>query len=564
MSTLFDPILSTSQFQLPPQDIRLLSCCESNKLAKLKSWVEQLRLTQITQSSVALYRATPEVVRLITDTKTRFDMLESLWWPAQQTLSALSREYLQQPLLLPPKAEKAALLAQALQKHLLDGYCVCIRELVTQKRLKNGQREVLTQAIARALTALSMIVLRTYQLYTNVPSGLWLRAHTLFQVAEYYDLQAERLLQTAQDEAGLISIRDIYLRLVALACVRPNQLSQYDILLAYKGLSSWVKHIQTLPSATSDNSNFCLVPLNQDSAPVLKDRFEGDPNQRVIELDFKPLISQLSKLSGQGGSHSDEWGGRSSVTIPSDMSDALIAHILDCWSNSVQRHQDRSRSDIDADACVGMLDVHYQLCGSVDFQSFLNPRSDENEEFLSGGFDSLISSFSKVDKDIDKPKADKQTIFKVVVQNISAGGYCVLWRGDLPNKIDAGELISIREQGRRAWGIGVIRWIRQLKNASQLGVQLITNQPVPYGAAIMYDMGGYSDHMRAIHIPAPAIADLPPGLLTAAIPFQENCRVKLKQDGHDVDVRLTRCTLSTSKLRIFSFDTLSSKDDELS
>lgn len=557
MTTLFDPVLGTAQFQLPSQDIRLLSFCESNKFAKLKAWVEDLRLTQITPASVALYRATPEVVRLVTDTKCRFDMLECLWAPVQQTLSGLSREYLQRPLILPEKAEKAALLAQALQKHLLDGYCVCVRDWTNQKRLKNGQKELLAQAIARALTALTMIILRAYQLYANVPAGLWFRAHILFQVAEYYDIQNDRLAATHLDDPALSNVRDIYLRLVALGCVRPNQLSQNDIHLAFKGLSGWVRLIQTHPSATEDNNNFYLVPLNQDTGPILKDRFTGDPNQRVLELDFNALVNQLSKHSGHGSKLEDDWGGRASINVPPDMSNALIAHFLDCWSNSAQRQQDRTHSDVNADACVGMIDVHYHLCGSIDFQSFLHPRDgDDADGFLSGGFDNLVSSLTKVDKEVDKPKPDKQSIFKVVLQNISAGGYCILWRGELPPKMEAGELIGIREQGRRAWGIGIVRWVRQLKNASQLGVQLITNQPVPYGAAIMYDMGGYSDHMRAIHVPAPVIPDLPPGLLTSAIPFQENSRVKLKQDGQDVDVRLTRCTLSTSKLRVFSFDTL--------
>lgn len=559
MTTLFDPVLGTAQFQLPPQDIRLLSFCESNKLPKLKSWVEDLRLTQITPASVALYRATPEVVRLVADTKTRFDMLECLWNPAQQTLSGLSREYLQQPLILPEKAEKAALLAQALQKHLLDGYCVCIRDWANQKRLKNGQKALLGQAIARALTALTMVILRAYQLYANVPAGLWLRAHTLFQVAEYYDIQNDRLPAALLDDMALFSVRDIYLRLLALACVRPNQLSQNDIHLAFKGLANWVKLIKTHPSATEDDSNFYLVPMNRDGGPILKDRFDEPPEQRVLELDFNALVNQLSKHSGQASQLDEDWGGRGSINVPSDMSNALIAHFLDCWSNSAQRQQDRTHCDVNADACVGMIDVHYHLSGCIDFQTFLHPNDHGDEDgFLSGGFDSLVSSLTKVDKDVDKPKSQKQTIFKVVLQNISAGGYCVLWRGELPAKMEAGELIGIREQGRRAWGIGIVRWIRQLKNASQLGVQLITNQPVPYGAAIMYDMGGYSDHMRAIHIPAPVIPELAPGLLTSAIPFQESSRVKLKQDGQDVDIRLNRCTLSTSKLRIFSFDTLNS------
>lgn len=556
MNNLFEPTLSLSQFKLPPQDIKLLSFCESNKPQKVRGWVDHLKMTQVKATGVALYQAVPEVNHLITDAKTRYEILEILWPAVQQCLHGLAKEFLQQPLILPESVQKTALIAQALQKHLLDGYTLCAKQLVSQRKLKPALQSLLLNCIYRAMTASSMLMLRSSQLYTALPPQLWQRLHALYQTAEYYDLHKRPApLATAEGKAAR-SIQEAYGRILVFSSIRPNQLSQNDLFCAYRALESWVRLVKILPSATENQNNLYLVDLNQDSGPVLKNRFAGDPNHRVLELDFQALVGQLSKMSGDAPD--GDWiGSAQGITVPTEMPDTLLEHMLDCWSNSVQRNQDRRRSDVAADACIGLIDCHFHLCGSVEFEKFINPREElEDESFLSGGFDALVSSLTSK-KDIDTPKAQRKSVFDVTLQNISSGGYCILWRGELPNRIESGELIGIREQGRRVWSIGVVRWIRQLKHASQLGVQLLSNQPVPYGAAVMYDMGGYSDYMRAIHIPAPAMPDQPATLLTATVPFQAGGRVRLKQDDVVTDVRLEQSQFSTSKLKLFSFATLS-------
>src|SRR5687768_3723240 len=188
MSHLFEPTLCLAQFKLPPQDITLLSFCESNKLAKVQAWVDDLKVTQVKSTSIELYEALPEIAHLKVDARTRFDMLEALWPVTQQCLLGLLKDFLQQPLILPEPAQKTALLAQALQKHLLDGYTVCARELIQKTKLKAPQQQLLLNALYRALSALSLLMLRAFQLYTAIPQSLWLRAHALYQVAEFYDV----------------------------------------------------------------------------------------------------------------------------------------------------------------------------------------------------------------------------------------------------------------------------------------------------------------------------------------------------------------------------------------
>lgn len=553
MIDIFQPSVAMSELKLPNQDIDVLTFCNGNKPQRVTHWASELKLTQVKPSSVALYEALPEIARLKTDVKTRFEMLESLWQPAQRCAQGLARDFLQQPLILPPSAKKTAILSQALQKHLLDGYCVCVRELCNQKKLKPQYKGILIQSLMRAMLCTDTMFFRCYQLYAQAPTNMWRQLHCLYLVGEYYDVLKERVAATFTTQLRISTVHEAYVHCLALASLRPNQLSQNDIAQAHAALGSWVKQIALLNANEGSPQPLYLVNLSTDNGPAHRGRFHCDQYDRVLVIDFNGLADQIGKQTAAGAHTAD-----SSDTAP-QLSASLQLHIIDCWSQAPERLRERKRADVPAEVCVGLIDCHRQICGDVEFDQFLNPKDvDEGEEsLLSTNFNSLVNSLARK-KDVDADKPTRQSVAKVSIQNASVGGYCILWQGLLGNRVEAGELIGVREQGRRSWSIGVIRWIRKLKAGSQLGVQLISAQPVPYGASFMYDMGGYSDFMRALHIPAPSDPDQPPSLLTASVPFQEQGRVRLKQDDTELDVRLNRCILSTSKVRLFTFETLSS------
>lgn len=559
MSRLIEPSLLLAQFELPPQDIELLTFCKSAKSAKVKAWVEELKLTQVLVSSAQLYSAIPQVVHLKTDLRTRYEMLEALWPAAQQCIEGLSKEFLQQPLILPEPAQKAAIVAQALQKNLLDGYTLCVKELVNQKKIKPAQQSLFQNALFRATQAIGFFMLRNAQLYTSTPAKMWLRLHSLYRVAEHYQVLDTYAQVATQSGSSTRTISDNYKKAVSLASIQPNQLSQKEIANVFTALNSWVRSITLLPSISEDQNNLYLVNLSEDKGPISKSRAKEDDGENLLELDFQNLVAQISKLNGYNNPVEANLVGQDNAPpVNSEISQMLRDHILRCWSNNTQRYQDRKKSDIEAQACIGLIDTHFHICGDTTFSQFINPHEEpEEDSFLSGGFDSLVASLSSKKKDVDTSQTPKQTIYPITLQNVSNGGYCVLWQGDLPGKVEAGELIGIREAGRRAWSLGVVRWIRQIRNGSQLGVQLLSNQPTPYAAALRNDLGDCSDFMRAFHISSSTASEFSQCLITNSAPFQENMRAKIKQDDMELDIRLSKCVFSTSKIKLFNFETLS-------
>nr|GFC61562.1 hypothetical protein [Tanacetum cinerariifolium] len=59
------------------------------------------------------------------------------------------------------------------------------------------------------------------------------------------------------------------------------------------------------------------------------------------------------------------------------------------------------------------------------------------------------------------------------IVNHSPGGYCLAWPKDVPDQLQAGEMIGIQDHGH-GWSIAVVRWVRQVRSGgTQMGVELI-------------------------------------------------------------------------------------------
>ena len=62
-------------------------------------------------------------------------------------------------LILPDAALKTATIAQAIQKHFLNGYLILVRQLCQQPEAKKEAQDLQALVISRALTALSLLLL---------------------------------------------------------------------------------------------------------------------------------------------------------------------------------------------------------------------------------------------------------------------------------------------------------------------------------------------------------------------------------------------------------------------
>lgn len=541
-----------AQFQLPVQDQSRLSFCNSAKPAKLAEWTSDLKATQISHTSVVLYKALPELSRLKVSYSARVEMLELLRPRVQHCITGLTREFLNQPVVLPESAQKTAIVAQALQKQMLDGYLVALKDCLKSGRLKQQTYNDLAQIIHRAITAIGLIFYRGFQLYTQPPLGLWSSLHGLHQIAEYYELGNKSIVDPLLITTRTTTISAAYTRILLLAASRPNQLNQHDVTHLNSALETWSDLVKLKSGISNNKNNLFIVNLSAGTPPMYKNRFDGKQSDHLLEIELDPLLSQLAKISAEGRSASNSGG----LQIAADFPAPLLQHTLEAWGHVAQRAQERRPVQATAEVCAGLIDCHKAIAGGVSFNDFTGLAS-HSTPLSSRDFGDFSPAVTPNGQSVAATAHHQVTII-----NASAGGYCLLWKDKMPSNIQAGELVAIKELGRLHWSLAVIRWVKQLKKSSQLGIKVITQHPRASAIAQVYDMGGHSDYMRAIHVTSKENGRTQPTLVTATAPFAEGGKAKLLQGEQTLSIKLEKCVFSTSNTKQFTFRQLDQAPEE--
>jgi len=580
-----------SRFKVPPQELDSLSFCAS-KPAKVQAWVESLPHTRVSYVSSMLYKALPEIARLKTGPEARLAMLEALRLPVQEAIQGLAPQFLNQPLILPEAARKTATIAQALQKHLTNGYLVALTQLDDDAK---GDQEALQarRALAthRAMTGLGLLLLRSYQLYTPVPRRLWLELHTLFQLGEHWQVLRQPVREKLAVHRPLNTVEHCYLRLLMLACAHPNQLRQTEVSHTYDALEQLAPLVHLVAYDTTQEDNLFAVVLDSDAPPLYKSRLPATPGGAIRELDTGPAVSALNEeRQGNGASSSgarDQFG----LTAP------LSEHLAQSWHLLAQRSFERRPGQGQAEVTIGLSNLHFHLCGGQPFKLFMNQASHvsrEDEGLFSGrlpkastsqgdedpwgsAFDAggsriagqQLATFNiehNIRQREQKDYRGEHPAYQVPIVDVSLGGYCLQWRDQIPVQLKAGEILGLREQGRHKWSLGVVRWVQQARDATLIGVQTLAPQATPLGAAIIKKTGGYSEFLRALEVPPLKAINQPATLITNAVTFHEFSKVRLyrRNSGQQEEnqktqstVQLTRRRFSTGAISQFEYRELS-------
>ncbi|MEN0035466.1 MAG: hypothetical protein AAGC78_00305 [Cellvibrio sp.] len=586
--------LLLKKLSVPTEGLAELSFCGGNKASNVKQWLQNLPLTQTQQVSVHLYNAIHEISRLRTTCENRLAILELLRAPVHQTLSGLALKYLNQPLILPEAALKTATVAQAIQKHFLNSYLAVVREICTPHATKNPPEQQ-ALAIQRALTALGLLLLRSYQLYLPIANQVWAEIHTLYQLACALELEQVPVEDRLPHHQALKTIHNTYLRILLLATARPNQLRQDEIESTYN-LLEHLAHLAELDNYNpGGKENLFVVLTSSNRPPFYKSHWRpaSHPNEQpTLEIRTSNLVGKLQDQQKVGNEGVD-----ASVSIRNELnlSAALTKHLAQAWSHLSLRSFERQDVNAEIEVTIGLTNIHFHLAGEQPFNLFLNQSSavavaqDKGAIFQKRGiqlkssdaqkeddpwgdtfeiagtmFDGRQRSTANIEMKIKSQEKDnyqgQHPVYTVPLMDRSPGGYGLEWRNEIPVQVRAGELLGLREYGRNKWAIGVVRWAHQIKGATQLGIQVLAPHAIPVGLAAVHKTGGHAEYLRALQIPELRAVNQPPSLITNAISFHEHNKARLYshpqagiRDEGDKSIQLTQRLFATGAFSQFGF-----------
>lgn len=540
MTEEFNPTSLLDEIELPKQTLTKLSFCNSIKLTKFVEWAGGLKTTQILHTSVVFYKALPELSVLKTSCKNRLNMLEEIRPRVQYCIVGLTKEFLNQPVLLPENAQKAAIIAQAIQKQLLDAYLVALKQCFDKGTLKDTLFAEATLIIHRAMSSIGMIYLRGFQLYTQPPKDLWGTLHKLYQIAYFFDLNKTAINDTTLTTKSASNIDQTYIRILLLAAARTNQLNQADIAHVYRLLEPWAEQVRLIDNVDTKLENLLIVDVSSSAGPQYKGRQEEAFSDEFVEIDTSKVLEILKKQ--------DAGENSGAQTVHAMVSTPLAQHLCSAWGYSTERTDNRRRVNTFADICVGLSDCHRVIAQGQQFKDFTQRNS------LSPAVsDNHYGAAFTPNSQFDTPPPEDITSYTGSVINASQRGYCILWKGEMPTKVQAGEILLIKEHRRTQWSLAVIRWIKQLKTASQIGIQVISSQPSPSAMAQIFDMGGESDFMRALAAPSNLNGSTVQTMIVSSSPFVQGSKAKLILGEKTSTIRLEKCIFATSNILQFTY-----------
>ncbi len=123
----------------------------------------------------------------------------------------------------------------------------------------------------------------------------------------------------------------------------------------------------------------------------------------------------------------------------------------------------------------------------------------------------------------------------------------------LPNQLQTGELLAIRERDDARWCIAVSRWIRHSDQETLMGIELLAPRAIPIAVRMLQKRGNNTEYQRAVLLPALEAIGQPAMLITPRLPYHESQKLQLRRHGIQATGQLMRRVRMTESFTQFTF-----------
>ncbi len=428
-----------------------------------------------------------------------------------ENTKALSRHYMNQPVILPEKAQQVADLTHTLRLSLANSYTSVAVELsgdVAKGGLfkKSYKREV-SLAISRAISLLTQELLLCFQLYVSVPRTVWSKLHYLYQLAVSLKIE-DVAIDNSQDNESR-TIRQLYTHAVLLGCIKANQLRRDDLALVNGLLPLWADKVAIESYEKDGIPSLFVVNTKMDRSPVFAHLLSSE---RLSECQLQISTSNLAEDLRRS---LDEAENNRVVVGPKSISVDLVKHLILAWGKCSKRSFMRMESDSQLEICFGVNAAHYFASDGISIDSLIVKattalevtaafdKQHTQEDFEKAETDAQSEADeerSAIEKEYDTENIEmidyeyyidsvpvtegsgssKYSCIRVNVLNASPGGYSISLPDPQDKKLFAGDLIALRETESDHWSIATIRWLhRPNKEELTFGVELLSPAFMP-------------------------------------------------------------------------------------
>lgn len=554
--------------RLPTPDRQSLGFCDGTPRG-LKRWIDGLPKANIGETARQLYQALVDINLFQTPSDNRLKLLELLRPEVRFVCQHLERHFLNQAIVLDERPRKIANLCQALQNHLTVGYKLIVAH--SMERSSKERDQLLAVALQRACHSLCGSLVRASQLYCPVPEGLWLELHQLYQIGCRQRLQRLAIRDPLAHHARGLSLEQSYITALLLGCARTNQMRQGNIARLAEALEAWSTLVR-LQEGDEPSSLFAVAP-QVDGPPRYRSLHQSSALPHLLGIDTQPLVEALRDYLTLPENERQ----RSRLLIPEGIGSDLLQHVTAAWGDIAERTFQRTAGQGELTLCIGMSALHFFLAGERSFAEVLKrpvklgaavfKPSTGQPDIWSNAFDAQRAPTEEIHLEEIQytrvaPGTSAQPAFnrenhpthRLSIVNHSPGGYCLSWPKEVPNQLQAGELLGVQASSERGWSVAIVRWIRQVRGGgTQMGIELIAPHARPCGLVLLRRGEQSSQYLRALLLPEISAISQPASLITPRLPFQEGSKVMINDQGEEHNAQLTRRLTSTGSFNQFEY-----------
>ena len=564
-----------------------------NHPRKVKKWLEGLKRANMGDFTRQIYNGLLVLNRQAMSPKFRLENMETLREPTRHIFNQLQKHFINRTLPLPERSQKITHLNQALLNEMAIGYKILIFE--ASNNLAKVDSKSLLVACERSLHYYSELLLRSSQIYSELPKGVWWDIHRIYGYAEIKKIH-KKGLKDPELSAREITPEDYYKQILLFSLARPNSLRQSDAERLFKSINVWGK-LTTISGKLSKNklNRYFISKLDSDLPPncVSENDLNNLENTRLIETT--KLVEHLQKLD----SESNEL--KSAVAIGDKVSQETIRTLVSSWSLCAKRRFSRAKRDDNIRVSIGLNPTHEALNTEVtppppkikktgnmfSLESIPENEKAHNEVFAQQDPTFFITHPEMKDKNdrsagawdmVAKGRALTESYAQELhnqenlpgelhkeapdihwkITNVSAGGYCLYWDSDLPSRALVGELVSIQEKeadNTFQWRVGVIRWMQySLDQGLEIGIQVLS--PKVISCQVQRIERKDEEPFNCLMLPGIKPIQQPSTLLLPAHAFRKGNTLKLKVYERDMEVKLGTVREHTGSFTQFQFSQL--------
>ncbi|WP_116893387.1 molecular chaperone [Pseudomonas syringae] len=538
----------------------------------LKRWISRLPKANLGEMARQLYQGLTELNQLITPSENRLQLLELLRPEVYFVCKHLERHFLNQAIVLDERPRKVANLCQALQNHLATGYKQIIQQVAP--RYTRDQAGLFSTALQRAVHGLNGPLIRANQLYCPVQDGRWLELHQIYQIARQYQLHNTPVEEPLAHHSKVLSVEQTYVIALLMGCSRCNQMRQLNIGKLADALEAWSALVK-LQSPATQSSLFALDPT-ADKPPLYRTLFSDEQSPRLLGINTLALAEAINQYLALP----DDQRTPSPLLIPTGINTDLLQHLAVAWGDVAERTFQRTPGQGTLRLCIGMSALHFYVAGQKSFSELLQLNSatsaasfslkmanDDADDPWASAFDTQRGKTSSVllpYEEIEYPKNDGDSdslsnnqhtfpTFDLNIVNHSPGGYCLAWQKDVPQQLQAGELVGIQDDAGQGWSVAIVRWIRQVRSGgTQMGIELIAPFAQPCGMQLIREQQN-SQYLRTLMLPEVRAMEKPPTVLAPRLPFQEGSMVMVNVNGEERRASLSNRQVSSASYNQFEY-----------